>query len=123
MTVFKSMEELENSGIDFVKVITMDEYYKKFVKEPFEKGLISEEELDRRHTTPDGRFLESAIKDMTFLEDGHVFWNKAWNGEKFDYKFTPLTVEVEEDVLYVSAYEVDPYTKPTFEQFTIPSNK
>lgn len=122
MIVFKSMEEFENSGIEVVKEITMEEYYEKFVLEPFEKGLISEKELDRRHTTPDGRFLESASTDICFLEDGHIFWDESWNGEKFDYKFTPVAVQT----VYVYCtlgFEVDPYVKPTFEQFTIPSNK
>ena len=123
MAVFESMEELENSRIEVVKEITMKEYYQKFVQEPFEKGLISEEEVDRRHTTADGRFLESAITDMVLLEDGHVFWKESWNGEQFDYMFTPVSVKVSEDDYNVVGYEVETYAKPTFEQFTIPSSK
>lgn len=123
MAVFESMKELENSEIEVVKEITMGEYYQKFVQEPFEKGLISEEEVDRRHTTADGRFLESAITDITFLEDGHVFWNKNWNGEQYDYMFTPVSVKVADDDYDVVGYEIETYAKPTFEQFTIPSNK
>lgn len=123
MAVFESMEELKNSGIEVVKEITMSEYYQKFVQEPFEKGVISQLEFDCRHLTSDGRFLESAITDITFLEDGHIFWNESWNGEKYDYMFTPVSVKVAEDDYNTVGYEVDPYVKPTFKQFTIPSNK
>lgn len=123
MAVFESMEELEKSGIEVVKEITMKEYYQKFVGEPFDKGLIDRAELDRRHTTSDGRFLESADSDMTFLEDGHVFWGGQWNGEQYDYMFTPVSVKLAEDDYEVVGYEVDAYAVPTYEQFTVPTGK
>lgn len=123
MAVFESMEELKKSGIEVVKEITMKEYYEKFVGEPFDKGLIDRAELDRRHTTLDGRFLESADSDMTFLEDGHVFWGGQWNGEQYDYMFTPVSVKLTEDDYEVVGYEVDTYAVPTYEQFTVPTGK